>query len=61
MEKTRTIFSFVFFYRRFAPIRILRYPERRVRQFNGFAGTFDTGHLQYMYRYNLKAPLKIRI
>ena len=29
------------------------------RQFSGFVGSFDTGQLQYMYRYSLKAPLKI--
>ena len=31
------------------------------RQFSGFVGSFDTGQLQYMYRYSLKAPLKIRL
>ena len=28
------------------------------RQFSGFVGSFDTGQLQYMYRCNVKAPLK---
>ena len=28
------------------------------REFSGFAGSFDTGLTQYMYKYSLNAPLK---